>query len=108
MGNKGQTILPTDDGKLIFELGQKIISDTWTQIPIGQIQVTALDPQPAHLQYDLFATHNEKREALNAIIDDINAHFGEFTVAPATLLNRSSMHNVIAPAWKPDGHRQSI
>ncbi len=108
MGNKEQTILPTDDGKLIFELGKKIIHDTWTQVPIGQIQVTALDPKSAHLQYDLFASHSEKREVLNTVIDDINAHFGEFAVAPATLLSRSSMHNVIAPAWKPDGHRQSI
>ncbi len=108
MGNKGQTILPTDDGKMIFELGQKIISDHWTKIPVGQIQVTALDPQRANLQYDLFTTPDEKRTALNTIIDDINAHFGEFTIAPATLLQRSSMHNVIAPAWKPDGHRQSI
>lgn len=48
--------------------------------------------------------------ALNrfSTIDRINARYGEFTVAPATLLERSTMPNVIAPAWRPDGHRQHI
>ena len=43
-----------------------------------------------------------------AAIDRINARFGEFTVAPAELLARSSMPNVIAPAWRSDGMRQHI
>jgi len=38
----------------------------------------------------------------------INLRYGEFTVAPATLLERSTMPNVIAPAWRPDGHRRHI
>jgi len=42
------------------------------------------------------------------VIDSINLRYGEFTVAPATLLGRSTMPNVIAPAWRPDGHRQHI
>jgi DNA polymerase-4 len=48
--------------------------------------------------------------ALNrfSTIDRINARYGEFTVAPATLLERSTMPNVTAPAWRPDGHRQHI
>ena len=41
-------------------------------------------------------------------MDLINERFGEFKVAPAMLLNRSDMPNVIAPAWKPYGHRQTI
>jgi DNA polymerase-4 len=41
-------------------------------------------------------------------MDDINRDFGEFTLAPARLLKRSDMPNVIAPAWKPDGHRETI
>jgi DNA polymerase-4 len=41
-------------------------------------------------------------------MDAVNARYGEFALAPAQLLNRSSMPNVIAPAWKPYGHRQFI
>ncbi|MDZ4263862.1 MAG: hypothetical protein U1B30_16230 [Pseudomonadota bacterium] len=41
-------------------------------------------------------------------MDAINQRYGEFTVASGTLLNRSKMPNVIAPAWKPHGHRQTI
>jgi DNA polymerase-4 len=41
-------------------------------------------------------------------MDRINNKYGEFTLAPATLLERSTMPNVIAPAWRPDGHRQTI
>ena len=45
---------------------------------------------------------------LNRALDLINERFGEFTIAPAKLLHRSDMPNVIAPAWKPYGHRQTI
>jgi len=49
-----------------------------------------------------------EQDALNAVMDCINLRYGEFTLAPARLLNRSSMPNVIAPAWKPHGHRQTV
>jgi DNA polymerase-4 len=45
---------------------------------------------------------------VNAAVDDINQRYGEFTLAPARLLQRSSMPNVIAPAWKPSGLRKTI
>jgi DNA polymerase-4 len=41
-------------------------------------------------------------------IDAINFRYGEFALAPARLLFRSDMPNVIAPAWKPFGHRETI
>jgi DNA polymerase-4 len=41
-------------------------------------------------------------------MDEVNRRYGEFALAPARLLGRSSMPNVIAPAWKPHGHRQTI
>ena len=43
-----------------------------------------------------------------AAMDRINNRYGEFALTPARLLNRSTMPNVIAPAWKPFGHRQTI
>lgn len=75
---------------------------------MNQIQVTALDPRSGEYQLDLLAQENAKRSNINRVLDEINERYGEFTIAPATLLRRSKMPNVIAPAWKPSGHRQTI
>ncbi len=73
-----------------------------------QVQVTALDPGPDKGQIDLFGENATRSYRVNRAIDLINERFGEFTIAPAQLLDRSTMPNVIAPAWKPYGHRQTI
>jgi DNA polymerase-4 len=57
---------------------------------------------------DLFSEEENRFHSLNRVMDDINKRFGEFTLARASLMNRSDMPNVIAPAWKPYGHRQTI
>jgi DNA polymerase-4 len=72
------------------------------------VQVTALDPAPAGSQLDLFDAMSEAQREVNAVMDEVNRRYGEFALAPARLLGRSSMPNVIAPAWKPFGHRQTI
>ena len=59
-------------------------------------------------QIDLFNKDNNKYRQLNKTIDCINERYGEFTLASANLLNRTDMPNVISPAWKPYGHRQTI
>jgi len=107
-GGSGQTMQPTNDGKEIFQLGLFILAQRWAREPVCQIQVTALDPDSGGLQLDLFTMLDERREQINDVLDDINDRFGEFTIAPAPLIFRSAMPNVIAPAWKPDGHRQTI
>lgn len=108
LGKKVRLTFPTQDGKILYELGKDILKEVWRREPISQIQVTALDPQPLSLQYDLFTKPDVRREQLNSVVDQINQRYGEFTLAPAPLLNRSAMPNVIAPAWKPSGHRQTI
>jgi DNA polymerase-4 len=62
------------------------------------------------MQMDLFNSQAEDktRSLLNNAMDNINERYGELTLSPARLLNRSDMPNVIAPAWKPDGLRQTI
>ncbi|MDX1900903.1 MAG: DNA polymerase IV [Gammaproteobacteria bacterium] len=107
-GSRGKTIQPTHDSKEIYQLAQFIIDQHWNGEPISQVQVTALDPREGALQLDLFVESNEKREITYSVIDEINHKYGEFTIAPAQMLHRSQMPNVIAPAWKPDGHRQTI
>ena len=85
-----------------------MLHQAWQGEPVSQIQVTALDPRSGEYQLDLLAQETTKRNDINRVLDEINDRYGEFTIAPATLLHRSKMPNVIAPAWKPFGHRQTI
>ena len=105
-----QTILcePTDDGRIILDLCVAFMQAHWQGQGISQIQITALRPQRSMNQMDLFTRHNKKRTKTNQSMDAVNQRYGEFTLAPARLLKRSTMPNVIAPAWKPTGHRQTI
>jgi len=110
IGSKSRLSEFSNEQQKIYQLGKHIIELYWQGEGIQQIQVTALDPRPAALQMDMFSTQNENkaRQKLNSTMDDINERYGELTLSPARLLNRSDMPNVIAPAWKPDGLRQTI
>lgn len=109
LGDKVMTPVPVDDGMVLFQLCQEVMAFCWHEgVPVDQVQVTALDPKPREQQLDFFEKIDSKQARLNCVTDQINARYGEFTIAPAALLKRSSMPNVIAPAWKPEGHRQTI
>jgi DNA polymerase-4 len=110
LGSKSRLSEFSNDQQQIFQLARNILDLYWQGEGIHQVQVTALDPQPAAIQMDLFSTRaeNSPRQQLNKAMDKINERYGEMTVSPARLLNRSDMPNVIAPAWKPDGLRQTI
>jgi len=109
IGNKVKLHYPSDDGKVIYQLSRAVMKAYWQQdMVISQVQVTALDPQPWMLQGDLFGKPKEQRGQVNKAVDKINQRYGEFTVAPARLLERSEMPNVIAPAWKSSGPRETI
>jgi DNA polymerase-4 len=108
IGSKQQSTVATNDSRIIIKLCQQVLQDDWHGEGIHQVQVTALDPVPANGQLELFAKDNTRQHLLNEVMDRINRRYGEFTLAPAPLLNRSTMPNVIAPAWKPYGHRQTI
>lgn len=109
IGNKVKLDYPTDDGKIIYRLSRAIMETYWEcDMVVSQVQVTALDPQPWMIQADLFGKPDTQRHQINKTVDKINQRYGEFTVAPAKLLTRSKMPNVIAPAWKPNGPRETI
>lgn len=99
----------TDDGGVIYQLCKELVASQWAGEEVGQVQITALSPTSSR-QKDLFEEtgHQEKREALNLAIDKINEKYGDFTVAPTRVIGRSEMPNVIAPSWKPSGHRKTI
>ena len=113
------------DGRRLFELARKFLRHRWHGAAVTHVQVTALHLRSTSGQLEFFSADDVQgctsvagagcagaadTRALNrfSTIDRINARYGEFTVAPATLLERSTMPNVIAPAWRPDGHRQHI
>lgn len=99
---------PKGDGKAIYELCCWVLDKQWNGDPINQVQITALDPQPCGQQLNLFAQHDEGIQQRNRVMDEINRRYGEFALAPARLLRRSTMPNVITPAWRPSGPRQNI
>lgn len=108
IGSNCQLAYPSNDGQALYKLGVLVLQKVWDGGPVCQIQVTAKDPMPANHQLDFFEQQQFQRERLNAVMDHINERYGEFMLAPAFLLKRSAMPNVIAPAWKPTGHRQTI
>jgi DNA polymerase-4 len=108
VGDKLQSVMPTNDGMMIFKLGKQVLRYHWQGEGVHQVQVTALDPQPAAVQLELFAEPLPNHSGSNRVMDAINQRYGEFALTPARLLNRSSMPNVIAPAWKPFGHRKTV
>lgn len=108
LGDKLKTTFPTNDSKPIVKLCKHILDHYWQGQGVFQVQVTALDPHSYKGQIDLFGEDTSRRYQLNRAMDLINERYGEFTVAPMPLLARTTMPNVIAPAWKPYGHRQTI
>ena len=98
----------TNDGLDIYHLCLFFLKLNWQGEGIFQVQVTASDPRPSKQQLELFLPNKPKRSHLCTTVDEINQRYGEFFVSPARLMLRSKMPNVIAPAWKPIGHRQSI
>lgn len=108
LGAKLKLVAPGDDAHEIFALCGFMLAQRWQGQGVFQVQVTALDPQPATGQLDLFNARDARHDDINQVMDAVNRRYGEFALAPARLLQRSDMPNVIAPAWKPDGHRQTI
>lgn len=108
IGCKEHLSSPTNDGQLIYRLCRQMLNLCWSGQPGFQVQVTALDPKPYAQQMDMFDIENKTRANINMSMDQVNEKYGEFVVHPARLLKRSTMPNVIAPAWKPFGHRETI
>ncbi len=108
IGGLYQTETPTDDGQILMALCHGMLDEHWHGQGVHQVQVTATDPKEKSSQPDMFSSYDPRRDTRNRVMDAVNEKYGEFTLAPARLVNRSTMPNVIAPAWKPFGHRQTI
>lgn len=110
IGSKSRLMHFNNDQREIFQLCKTVLNLHWQGEGIHQVQLTALDPQTTAMQMDMFNTGEENKipQKLNTTLDNINTRYGEMCIAPARLLGRSDMPNVIAPAWKPDGIRQTV
>lgn len=111
IADKPRLANPTQDERLIYGLCKTVVTRYWAGEGIHQVQVTALDPRSLNGQLLLFDNNDSDVQSGNTyhqVMDNINQRYGELSLAPARLLNRSSIPNVIAPAWKPYGHRQTI
>lgn len=108
LGNKYPYNPPTNHGADIMALCHHFMITLWRGQPVYQVQVTAVRLSPSQGQLDLFAPGRLQQQQLDSTMDAINRRYGEFSLAPARLLLRSKMPNVIAPAWKPFGHRETI
>jgi DNA polymerase-4 len=98
LAKKVKTVGPTNDSKEIKQLANNLLNEYWSGQGCFQVQITALDPKDLGNQLSLFSKKDIKRENINQTMDQINERYGEFSLAPAILLNRSDMPNVIAPA----------
>ena len=61
-----------------------------------------------HFQQDFFESPNKGHDRLNAIRDEVNKRFGRGSMQTARAMQVPSLTDVIAPAWKPDGVRNSV
>ena len=102
-----RSTLPCDDDQVIYRLGQYWLGQQWRGQGIWQIRIVALDPKKPK-QADLFKRKSQQRQRSHQVMDAINEKFGGLTLASARLLDRSSMPDVIAPSWKPTGHRKTV
>ena len=92
---------------MIYRLGSRWFDETWRGQGIWQLRVVALDPKKP-CQPDLFQRKHPRRTRVHRARDAVNQRYGALTLAPARLLGRSSMPDVISPAWKPEGHRRTV
>ncbi len=110
IGGKMKTEYPTNDGQKIMDLCQQLLDKQWHGEGINQIQVTAIHPKQSNQQLDFLENKKQwsSSHEKNSVMDAINQRYGDLTIAPSNLIHRSSMPDVIAPAWKPYGHRRTI
>ncbi len=99
----------TCDQKDIFNICLFYLNLFDKNIGIFQVQVTALHPIRKNIQIDIFNQENNKNIVLDQALDNINDKFGSDAIKPARLMSdNTDSPDVIAPAWRPNGHRKSV
>ena len=102
-----RSLLPSDDEKVIYGLGERWLRECWRGQGVWQVRIVALDPG-VDCQSDLFQRKHPLRRRVHRAMDSINGRYGPMTLASARLLQRSRAPDVISPAWKPEGPHNSL
>jgi len=100
--------VPCNDSREIMRLGREMMRIRWLGNSVFHIHINVFDPKSAVAQGDRSQPATGCKGAINQAMDAINRRYSEFTLSPAPLLEHSEMPNVISPAWKPFGHRETI
>ncbi len=113
LGRVYPLVAPDHSAACLFKVIDLMLKQYWSPhvikgSTITKVQLTALDPQPAHCQGDLFLSYSVRQQQGQHAVDQVREKFGNQALRTARLVNHHTSPNVIAPAWRPDGVRQSI
>jgi DNA polymerase-4 len=92
-----------DDGREIFRAACAILEGCEILMPVRLIGVNV-----STLVRDLeqLSMYRDPRDTLfTKTVDEVNNKYGEFTLAPATLLHGRSRRYIIPPSWRPGEER---
>ncbi len=94
--------------------GDTAVAQSQRHAADGDIVVALIDNEKVALdpilpcQFDLYRRKRPDRVRAHRAMDRFNRRYGSMTLAPARLLGRSTMPDVIFPAWKPSGQRKTV
>lgn len=94
--------LPTNDTHAIYRPALAILDSVRLRSAVRLLGVSISDMSEGSFQMPLFED-GRKREKLLGAMDEINGHFGRFTLTWASLLGEEDGAGVISPAWRPEG-----
>jgi DNA polymerase-4 len=101
-------ILAVNDESKFFDVAKQLMAlwDGKGIYKIGLYLEKLCDQE--HFQKDFFETQGTTHDHFNAIRDAVNERFGVGSMQTARAMQVPSLTDVIAPAWKPDGIRNSV
>ncbi len=94
------------DSRVIYCIAQNIFTDIKMEKAVRLLGISV-----SNLRKDVeipLLEEDQARERLIKAVDQINDIYGEFSVTPATLLERYHHKGVISPAWRPEGTRRTF
>ena len=97
-----------NNGNSIFQMALDILGEVPENTGIYQVQVTALEPRPIGLQYEIFLNRIGKLHIVDNVVDHINKKFGDMSIKPARLSEDIGSPDVISPSWRPIGYKKSV
>lgn len=96
----------TNHTQEIYSSAISILNSLKLKDRVRLIGVSLSDLAPDSGQIPLFETRRKEKALLGAM-DRINDRYGEFKIVRASCLKRTGAPNVISPAWRPSGVRNT-